>query len=153
MAATEQLIGILAPVVESMGYEFVGVEFQGSGRGAVLRIYIDAADGVGLEDCEAVSHQVSGVLDVEDPIPGEYNLEISSPGLDRPIFKVADYERFVGERVRLRVRGRHEGRRKFRGWLRGLRDDCVVVDENGEEALVPLEVIERANLELEPEGR
>lgn len=153
MAATETLTEILQPVVEAMGYEFVGLEYH-PGRGTgLLRIYIDRAEGVDVDDCAAVSHQVSGVLDVEDPIAGDYNLEVSSPGLDRPLFKVADYERFVGEWVRIRVRGRHEGRRKYHGRLCGLRDECVVVDEQGVEAMVPLDVIERAHVELEPRNR
>ncbi|MCS4504664.1 Ribosome maturation factor RimP [wastewater metagenome] len=153
MAAAQRLTEILQPVVEAMGYEFVGLEYHPNSKRGLLRIYIDTPEGIDVDDCEAVSHQVSGVLDVEDPIPAEYNLEISSPGLERPLFKPADYDRFVGERIRIRIRGRHDGRRSVRGVLRGLRDDAVAVDEDGEEVLVPLEVVDRANLELEPEGR
>ncbi|WP_435103957.1 ribosome maturation factor RimP [Arhodomonas sp. AD133] len=153
MAATQRLIEMLEPVITAMGYELVGLEYHPSSKRGLLRIYIDAPDGIGVDDCARVSHQVSGVLDVEDPLPGEYNLEVSSPGLERPIFKASDYDRFAGEQVRVRVHGRLEGRRKFRGTLRGLRGDSVVIEEGDEEVLVPLDAIERANLELEPDGR
>ncbi len=149
MAATQRLTEMLEPVITAMGYELVGLEYHPNSKRGLLRIYIDAPDGIGVDDCASVSHQVSGVLDVEDPLPGEYNLEVSSPGLERPIFKTSDYDRFAGEQVRVRVHGRLEGRRKFRGTLRGLRGDSVVIDEGGEEILVPLDAIERANLELE----
>lgn len=150
MTAVENLTALLEPVVEGLGYELVGVEYHPSGRQGLLRIYIDHAEGIGVDDCARVSHQVSGVLDVEDPLPGEYLLEVSSPGLDRPVFKPADYQRFAGERIRLRLRGLVEGRRKYRGRLVGLRDECVVIDESGTEVAVPLAEIDRANLELEP---
>ncbi len=150
MARTlDTLYEILEPVVSGLGYELVGIDYRPSPKNALVRLYIDQPDGVTLDDCTRVSNQVSSVLDVEDPIPGQYTLEISSPGLDRPIFKVEDYERFAGEKVHLRLQGLYEGRRKFSGVLRGLRDDCVVVDENGNEIQVPLSQIDRANLELE----
>lgn len=150
MTAVDSLTGLLEPVVEGLGYELVGVEYHPSGRQGLLRVYIDHPDGIGVDDCARVSHQVSGVLDVEDPLPGEYLLEISSPGLDRPVFKPADFQRFAGERVRLRLRGLVDGRRKYRGRLLGLRGESVVIEESGAEVAVPLAEIDRANLELEP---
>ena len=150
MKAPERVITLLEPVVEGLGYELVGVEYQpGRGQG-MLRLYIDHANGIDVDDCARVSHQVSGVLDVEDPIAGEYLLEVSSPGLDRPIFKTADYDRFVGEMARLRLRRLVEGRRRSHGRLLGLRDEQAVIDEPGEEIAVPLAEIDRAHLELEP---
>jgi len=90
------LTGLFEPVIESMGYELVGVEFSTNGRHGTLRVYIDREQGVSLDDCAAISHQISGILDVEEPIKQAYDLEISSPGIDRPLFKLADYERFAG---------------------------------------------------------
>ncbi len=147
----ESLTELLEPVITAMGYELVGVEFQSGKRQSTVRLYIDAEGGVGLGDCEAVSHQVSGVLDVEDPIQGAYVLEVSSPGLDRPIFKASDYERFRGERIRLRLRELYDGRRRVRGLLGGLDGEYVVVTEaDGGPLRVPLELIEKARLDLDP---
>ncbi len=150
MAAVDRLTELLTPVIEALGYELVGLEYHPNRKRSLLRIYIDSPAGVGLEDCGRVSHQVSGVLDVEDPVPGEYSLEVSSPGLERPIFKVSDYDRFAGERVRLRLHGLLDGRRKFHGRLVGLRENRVAVEEEGGTVEVPLDRIDRANLELEP---
>ena len=144
----ETLNQLLEPVIERMGYELVGIDFRGNPKNSLLRIYIDKPGGVMLDDCTRVSYQVSGVLDVEDPISGRYSLEVSSPGLDRPIFKISDYDRFAGERIKLRLQGPVDGRRKFVGVLRGLRDECVVVEEDGVEYAVPLTQIDKANLDL-----
>ncbi|HKJ94613.1 MAG TPA: ribosome maturation factor RimP [Gammaproteobacteria bacterium] len=151
MATVDRLTDMLEPVVEGLGYELVGLEYHPNRKNGLLRIYIDHADGVGVDDCATVSHQVSGVLDVEDPIPGEYNLEVSSPGLDRPVFKAGDFDRFAGEIVRIRLRGTLDGRRKFHGVLRGLDGDAVVVEEtDGATARIPLEQVDKAHIELEP---
>ena len=110
-------------VVESMGYELVGVEYLGRGGDrAILRVYIDQEAGITLEDCAEVSHQLSGVLDVEDPIPGRYSLEVSSPGLNRPLVYPEHFERFRGHRVKLRLAEKVEGRRNLEGSLLGLAD-------------------------------
>ncbi len=150
MKAHERVTNLLTPVVEGMGYELVGVEYHPSRGQAMLRVFIDRPEGIEIDDCARVSHQISGVLDVEDPIAGEYLLEVSSPGIDRPVFKSTDYERFAGEQIRLRVRGLVEGRRKYHGRLIGLRDEQVIIDEQGEEVAVPLTAIDRAHIELEP---
>jgi ribosome maturation factor RimP len=150
MAAVDRVTELLEPVVEGMGYELVGLEYHPNSKRGLLRLYIDAPDGIGVDDCARVSHQVSGVLDVEDPVPGEYLLEVSSPGLDRPIFKPADYDRFAGEIIRIRLHGLLEGRRKFRGRLGGRRGDSVIIEEETGTVEVPLDRIDRANLELEP---
>lgn len=144
----ETLNQLLEPVIERMGYELVGIDFRGNPKNSLLRIYIDKPGGIALDDCSRVSYQVSGVLDVEDPISGRYTLEVSSPGLDRPIFKTSDYDRFAGERIKLRLGAPVEGRRKFVGVLRGLRGEDVVVEEDGVEYVVPLSQIDRANLDL-----
>lgn len=149
MTAVDTLMKVLEPVVVAMGYELVGIEYRPNKRQALLRIYIDKSDGISVEDCALVSYQVSGVLDVEDPLSGGYTLEVSSPGLQRPIFKASDYERFTGELVHIRIQGTLDGRRRIYGILRGLREDCVIVVENGIEISVPLNRVDKANLELE----
>ena len=142
----EQLKALLAPVVESLGCEFWGLEYIVGGPRKTLRVYIDKADGVALEDCEAVSRQVSSVLDVEDPVSGEYTLEVSSPGMDRPLYTLAQYSRFAGETVSLRLCAPFEGRRKFKGLLQGVEGDEVVLVVDDEELLLPIESIEKANI-------
>lgn len=134
-------------VVEPMGYELVGVEFfqRGTG-GAILRVYIDADAGITLDDCTAVSHQISGVLDVEDPIQGHYDLEVSSPGLDRPLFSVAHYERFRGSRAKVKLVSKLEGRRNFEGVLGGVRDELLLLEVDGEVRELPVAMIESARL-------
>jgi ribosome maturation factor RimP len=140
-----ELRKLLEPAVSALGFELVGVEFV-SGRRGLLRVYIDSEDGITIDDCQAVSHQVSGLLDVEDPIQGQYSLEVSSPGLDRPLFRASDFERFAGHEVRLRLVAPLEGRRKFRGVLVGLRDGRVVVQVEEQELVVALEEIDAARL-------
>lgn len=143
----EQLEELLGPVAESLGCELWGVEYQTHGRNALLRIFIDREDGVTVEDCEKVSRQASAVLDVEDPISGKYTLEVSSPGLDRPLYRPDQYKRFAGARIEVRLRMPLEGQRKWRGLLAGVEGDELVLrvdDEN--EYLLPIDSIERANV-------
>lgn len=142
---------IVEPVVTSLGYELVGAEFLMQGHNGLLRIYIDAEDGIQLNDCQRVSHQLSGVLDVEDVIKGKYQLEVSSPGLDRPLFTAEHFERFQGHKARLKLTVPLEGQRKFKGILRGVKNDQVVLEiENmeagNEEISLPLSAIDKANL-------
>ena len=137
---------ILEPVLEAMGYELVGVEFHRMHANALLRVYIDKESGVNVDDCQQVSHQISGILDVEDPIPSRYTLEVSSPGLDRPLFKAEDFVRFAGRQVRIHLDLPLNGRRKLVGLLRGLRGEEVVLELEGLELLVPLDRIEKARL-------
>lgn len=141
------LIELVERTVAPMGYEVVGVELAGSGtRGRLLRVYIDQEEGITLDDCTAVSHQLSAVLDVEDPIRDHYTLEVSSPGLDRPLFTAAHFERFAGHPVRIRLARMIDKRRKLSGVLRGLRGDAVLIDLEGEELEIPLADIESARL-------
>lgn len=130
----------------ALGYELLGIEHLAQGRHSLLRLYIDSPDGITVEDCERVSHQVSGVLEVEDPIKGQYTLEVSSPGLDRPLFKLEHYARFIGEVVSLRLVRPLGERRKFKGRLLALREDAVVVEQDGVEVVIPLEDIDKAHL-------
>lgn len=141
-----RLKAILQPAVEALGYELVGVEHRrGRGRG-LLRAYIDKDGGVNLDDCARASHQISGVLDVEDPIAEPYDLEVSSPGLDRPLFEASHYQRFAGRRVRLRLRLPFEGRRKFTGTLIGFQDGEIRIEEEGVERKLPFDAISSARL-------
>ncbi len=143
----ERLESMLAPVVESLGCELWGLDYSPQSRdGAVLRIYIDKAEGIAVEDCEKVSRQASSVLDVEDPIKSEYTLEVSSPGMDRPLFKLKQFEISVGEIAQVRLRVAFEGRRNFKGLLKGVEGDEVVLEIEGEEFLLPFELIDKANI-------
>ncbi len=145
--ASDKLIEMILGAVEPLGYELVGVEYLSQGKGgSLLRIYIDHEHGIGVDDCAKVSHQVSGVLDVEDPIQENYSLEVSSPGLDRPIFFEKDYVRFAGHRVNVRLRTKLHDRRRYEGVLNGVRDGNVLVAVDGEETALPLDLIDKARL-------
>jgi ribosome maturation factor RimP len=145
--ATDNLTRILKPVVLGMGYEWVGLEYLSGGHGAsLLRIYIDLPEGITLDDCSAVSHQLSGVLDVEDPIRENYHLEISSPGLDRPLFTREQYLRFVGHQVVLKFHGKWMERRKLSGELVDCGEAQVSLNSEGQLFEVPLEVVRSARL-------
>lgn len=130
----------------AMGCELWGIEYSSSGRHSTLRIYIEKENGVQLEDCERVSRQVSSVLDVEDPINTEYTLEVSSPGMDRPLYTLDHFSRFTGEMVSIRLRAAYEGRRRYKGLLVGIEGDEVVIRCDGEEYLFPIETIDKANV-------
>lgn len=137
---------VVEPVVEAMGYEFVGAEYVQQDRRNTLRIFIDRPEGITLDDCSAVSHQLSGVLDVENPIEGTYDLEVSSPGLDRPLFKAEDFGRFAGQTVKIRLTVPQAGRRNFTGILLGLEDDKVRVEVDKQVFELPFGHIERAKV-------
>lgn len=142
----EQLQALLAPIVEALGYQCWGVEFISQGRHSLLRVYIDHPNGILVDDCEKVSRQISGVLDVEDPIAGEYTLEVSSPGMDRPLFTLEQFAAHVGAQVKIRLRSPYEGRRNFQGVLRGVEEQDVVVQVDNHEYLLPIESIDKANI-------
>ncbi len=134
-------------VVEPMGFELVGVEFfQRGGSGATLRVYIDHERGITLDDCTAVSHQLSGVLDVEDPLPGQYDLEVSSPGLDRPLVFPEHFSRFARSRVRIRLIDKIDGRRKLEGVLSGFADGNVKLRAEERDWDIPMASVESARL-------
>ena len=143
----QDLDTLFAPVIESMGYELVGVEYQLNGSYGTLRVYIDREQGVSLDDCAEISHQISAILDVEDPIQQAYDLEISSPGLDRPLFKLSDYERFTGTTVKIKLVAGLDGRRNFKGALLGVSEtNEVLVEVDGMEFRLPFADIAKANL-------
>ncbi len=144
--AAEHLYELLAPAVTVLGYELVGVEYLAQGKHSVLRVYIDADGGITVDDCARASHQISGVLDIEDPVRGEYSLEVSSPGLDRPLFALAHFERFSGRQARLVLNAPWRGRRKITALLRGVREQKVILAVDGEEVPLSLEEIDKARL-------
>ena len=143
---SEELKNLLEPSVEALGYELIELELRTGGRNGLMRLFIDAPDGIGLDDCEAVSRQVSTVLDVEDPIPGNYNLEVSSPGLDRALTKPAHFQRFTGEDVRIKLRTPVDGRRNFRGALRAADEDSIEVEVDGQSHTLAIAAIASARL-------
>jgi ribosome maturation factor RimP len=150
----DALMRLLEPPIEALNYELVDVEFAQAGRGGVLRIFIDrrAGDsslGITVDDCANVSHAVSQVLEIQDPIKGHYTLEVSSPGFDRILRTRAHFERFVGERIFAELKLPIEGRRRFVGVLKSIADDTVVVEVDGKAHSLPLERIQKARLRPE----
>ena len=150
---SEQIVSLLEPIVISIGYEFVGLEYISQGRHSILRIYIDNPEGVTVDDCALVSRQVGAVLDVEDPVSGEYSLEVSSPGMNRPLFKLEHYEQFIGEEAKLKTfrpqHGEHigKGQRKFRGFITSIEGNNIFFEiEKDQIVSIPFNEIETANL-------
>lgn len=143
----QQLQELLESTVEALGYELWGVEYLSQGRHTVLRLYIEREEGITVDDCAAVSEQASSVLDVEDPITGEYTLEVSSPGMDRLLFKLEQYPAYVGEVLEVRLRTAFEGRRKYKGVLKGIEGDEVVVQVDDHEFLLPHSAIDKARIQ------
>jgi len=141
---SDRLTRLIEPIVAQLGYELVGIEFDGRSR--VLRVYIDRAEGIVVDDCSRVSYQLSGMLDVEDPIPGHYQLEVSSPGLDRPLFKLAHFERFIGSVATIRLRIAVDNRRRVKGRLVSVEGDDILVEEDSGTLRLPFGAIERARL-------
>ncbi len=147
MTNTESLLtALLEPLIEAMGYRLWGLEYIGQGRHSLLRVYLDKEGGVNIEDCAQVSRQVSSLLDVEDPISGEYTLEVSSPGLDRGLFKLQQFLDYAGHHAKVRLARSFEGKRNFSGQIKNVVDDEVVLIIGNEEITLPYELIEKANL-------
>ncbi|MFN2328854.1 MAG: ribosome maturation factor RimP [Chromatocurvus sp.] len=144
----ETLRQLLQPTVEALGFEMWGVEYLSQGRHSVLRLYIEREAGISVDDCALVSAQIGSILDVEDPISGDYTLEVSSPGLDRRLFNLSQYDRFSGETVDIRLRMPFEGQRRFRGVLKGMEGDEIVVQVDDHEYLLPFDQIDKARVEL-----
>jgi ribosome maturation factor RimP len=142
----DELLKLLEPAIERLGYELSDLEVNVGGKHGVLRVFIDKSDGIGLADCEKVSLAVSALLDVEDPLPGHYNLEVSSPGLDRKLTKIEHFQRFEGKTVKVQMRFPIEGRRRFRGTLVSSDDENIVVDVDGESHTLPVATIDTARL-------
>jgi len=144
---TERARAIASPLLQELGLELVDVEFRREAGGWILRVYLDKRGGVTLQDCQRVSEELSDLLDVEDLVGHPYSLEVSSPGLDRPLGREADFLRFVGERVRVTTSQAIEGQRRFLGTLKGYEGGRVVLErEDGSMVLIPHSLISKARL-------
>ncbi len=137
---------LIREAVEDEGFELVGVELAQTGRSPVLRMYVDRPGGVTISDCAYMSRRVGVLLEVDDFIPGSYTLEVSSPGLERPLFREADYRRFLGREIRLLAVEKIEGRRNFAGRIKGFSKGVVQLDCEGEIFSVPLDRVKKAHL-------
>src|SRR5512147_2448508 len=149
---------LLEPVLARDGFDLVEVEWQREGGGWVLRLYVDRAGGVGIDDCQAASRLVETLLDVEDFIEPAYSLEVSSPGVERPIRKPQDFQRFAGQRAKVRAYGPLESaaglppRKQWTGVLRGFADGAVEIDVDGTVHRIPIERVAKAQLEYDFES-
>ncbi len=146
--ATNQFHEMFEPAIKALDLELWGLEFHSQGKRSMLRVYIEGPNGVNVDDCARVSRQLSALLDVEDPIASEYTLEVSSPGVERPLFTLEQYPAFIGEMLNLKLSQPFEGKRKFKGQLVAIEaeEQEVVIREGDEELVFPFEVIEKANL-------
>jgi ribosome maturation factor RimP len=142
----DTLVALLQPVVEGLGYVLWELEYAPGRGNALLRLYVDSAGGITLDDCERVSRAVSEVLDAEDPVPGHYTLEVSSPGLERPLRTPAQFAAYVGEPVYVELDRAIEGRRRFKGRLAAASGDSIDVDVDGRRYALPMGAIRRAQL-------
>ncbi len=144
-----KVIELVEPLTNYNGLELVLVEFVKGPRGNILRLVIDKDGGVTLDDCSRLSRVVSDLLDVHDPVPGSYNLEVSSPGINRPLVRLDDYQKFSGKKIFVRTSQPIDGRRKFRGLLIGISDnEEVIIKGVSEQFLVPFDLINKARLDI-----
>ena len=142
----DQIHQSIQGLVENEGCELVYVQYLPEKLGALVRIFIDKEGGVGLGDCQRVSRKAGVLLDIEDLIPHRYTLEVSSPGLERPLFSASDFEKYAGNEIRLTTRMKVGDRRKFEGWLKGIRMEVIELECEGEIFRIPLENVKKANL-------
>ncbi|MEM6606221.1 MAG: ribosome maturation factor RimP [Pseudomonadota bacterium] len=145
-AREKRILSLLEPAVRGLGFDLWGLELQRGKRTSLLRVFIDAPQGVQVEDCARVSEQVGMVLEVEEVLTGEYTLEVSSPGIDRRLFSLEQYSAYVGEMLEVKLRAPFEGRRKFKGVLRAIEGDDIVLHVDENEYLLPYTGIDRANV-------
>ncbi len=142
----QKLNELLQPLVEDLGFEFIGLEYNPNPKHSLLRIYIDHENGVGIQDCETVSRETAALLDVKDPIRSHYNLEVSSPGLDRPLFTPAHYSEFTGYEVQINLYAPQDGRRKFSGPILSAGESSVNIEQDGSEVTLEYDNIAKAKL-------
>lgn len=143
---TDRLEGLFRPVIETLGYSLWGVELTGGGGRRLVRVYIEAPGGVSVEACAMVSRHLSVLLDVEDPVPGSFNLEVSSPGLERPFFTFEQAAGAVGETVEVQLREPLDGRKNFKGRLEAAREDELHLTVDGRAAVLPWSLVKKARL-------
>lgn len=142
----ERLTDMIRPAVEALDYELWGVEFVRAGKFSTLRVYIDSPDGIGVDDCADVSYQVSALLDVEDPINAEYNLEVSSPGMERPFFSAEQMQPYVGETVAVELNVAQQNKRKFKAQLEAVEGDQLTLLVDNETLQVSMRDVKKAHL-------
>ena len=142
----QKLTEMLRPAVEGVGKKLLGIEYISAGNNSVLRLFIEHENGINVDDCAEVSRQVSAILDVEDPIGPEYNLEVSSPGLDRPLFELAHYQAVIGETITVKLSMPLNGRRKFKGKLEAIEKDTLIIVVDGQDYELVFSNIDKANL-------
>jgi ribosome maturation factor RimP len=142
----DRLVALIEPLLAQLGYELVELEYAAGRASGVVRIFIDKADGIRVEDCERVSREVSALFDVEDPIPNAYRLEVSSPGFDRVLRTKPHFERFTGERVFVELKAPRDGRKRFTGMLRAVEDAGIEVEIDQQMVNLPFAEIGKARL-------
>jgi len=142
----ERLTQMLAPSVEDLGYDLVGIEYMRAGKHSTLRVYIDKDQGIVVDDCAVVSRQISALMDVEDPIKNEYTLEVSSPGLERPLFNAKQYEAFIGENVKIQLNIPSQNRRKWQGIIDSVNGEIICLNVDGSLENFALSNIQKANI-------
>jgi ribosome maturation factor RimP len=146
MAKVSDIKALLTPSIEALGYVLWGVEYLRQGRYSVLRVYIDHPNGISVDDCETVSRQIDLVLDVEDPINGEYTLEVSSPGLERPLYEAAQYALYIGQKASITLKSPLEGRKNFAGTIVSVKDKIIGFEVEGKSYLFDSDNIAKAHL-------
>jgi len=137
---------LFEPVVEGLGYDLIEIEHYPNPKHGVLRLYIDKEDGINVDDCSSVSRQISALIDVEDPVRGKFNLEVSSPGSDRPLRKLKDFQRFIGSLVSLKTAVPMDGQRNFKGRLLEATEEVAVIETDTEEISIPMRAIDKARI-------
>lgn len=145
-ASVSQLENLIAPAVHALGFELYGCEIQPFAGRSVLRVYIDSANGVTVDNCTQVSRQIGAILDVEDPLMGRYHLEVSSPGMDRLLLKKEHYQRYIGRRIRVRLKRGVEGRRNFAGVLEHIESNSITMIVDDQKVTLDLNEVDKANL-------
>lgn len=152
-SVAEAVTNIISPLFHDnailSNYELIDVEYKKEGVNWFLRIYIDNNEGITLDDCQLVSKQVEDVIDRHDPVPTSYFLEVSSPGIERPLKKVADFEKFTGKMVKIKTYAPLEGQKEFKGQLKGITDNCIVLEKENKNYKIPFEQMASANLTIE----
>lgn len=142
----DKISELLAPIIEDLGYRFWGLEYQVRKADALLRVYIDHENGISVDDCATVSHEVSGILDVEEPITMAYILEVSSPGMDRILFSASQFSEFLGEKVKMKLNQMVDGRRKIKGKIESVDGETITIDSDDEKINIEFDKIMRARI-------
>jgi ribosome maturation factor RimP len=142
----QKLTELLRPAVEETGKSLLGIEYISAGNNSILRLFIDHENGIDVDDCAEVSRQVGALLDVEDPISSEYNLEVSSPGVDRPLFDISHFQAVIGEIVNIKLSIPLNGRRKFKGPLVAIENNNLIIEVDSIDYEMPIGNVDKANL-------